>query len=522
MKLYEYILRAKDEFSGTFKKLADVAGIGSSKTDDLNKKLGQTDDKAKKLNNTFSDLKKTIATVLTVSAISAFGADLVQTTARMEGYSNAITFAAGSARQGAKDIEFLKKTSNELGISLESSLKGYKTIAGATIGTNLKPQTQRIFKSVAMGAAAMGLSGDQTEGALLALGQMISKGKVQAEELRGQLGERIPGAFQIAARAMNMTTGELDKFMQKGLLTADVFLPRFAAEMERTFASAIPTASQSTQAALNRMNDGFLLFKERIGKDLRGEMVGTMNTIRMLTDALGDNLEILKAVAVGIGSVFIAFQGYSAIAALIAAINPLTASLMALAAAIGLVYYQYQKMAALEKEQKNAYRNQAYIDEKKQIEELVKIYEKKFGLDEKAAKLRAIRVERNTNENLLSSLRQEIKDAETIYAFNERTAKITKLSRLIGGVKMRLKAIDDEEQSYKESTAAVNTPAVSKGIKEVIGGGNRSVNVNVNGVKFAENINVDMANKQEWEGLEKQFREFFARVINGGVYGATQ
>ena len=59
----------------------------------------------------------------------------------------------------------------------------------------------------------MHLSAYESEGAFKALEQMLSKGKVSAEELRGQLGERIPGAFQIAARAMGMTTSELDKFM---------------------------------------------------------------------------------------------------------------------------------------------------------------------------------------------------------------------------------------------------------------------------------------------------------------------
>ena len=49
---------------------------------------------------------------------------------------------------------------------------------------------------------------------------MISKGKVQAEELRGQLGERLPSAFQLAAKAMGMTTAQLDKFMADGKLTA--------------------------------------------------------------------------------------------------------------------------------------------------------------------------------------------------------------------------------------------------------------------------------------------------------------
>ena len=55
---------------------------------------------------------------------------------------------------------------------------------------------------------------------------MISKGKVQAEELRGQLGERLPSAFQLAAKAMGMTTAQLDKFMADGKLTAEDLLPK--------------------------------------------------------------------------------------------------------------------------------------------------------------------------------------------------------------------------------------------------------------------------------------------------------
>ena len=72
-------------------------------------------------------------------------------------------------------------------------------------------------------------------GALLAVSQMISKGTVQAEELRGQLGERLPGAFQIAARAMGVSTQELGKMLEQGKVVADDFLPKFAAELQKTY-----------------------------------------------------------------------------------------------------------------------------------------------------------------------------------------------------------------------------------------------------------------------------------------------
>jgi tape measure domain-containing protein len=107
----------------------------------------------------------------------------------------------------------------------------------------------------------MSLSADDAQGVFLALGQIASKGKVQAEELRGQIGERVPGAFGIAARAMGVTTAELDKMMEQGKLTASDFLPKFAAEMEKTFQGAVPKAANSLQANMNRISNAFYDFK---------------------------------------------------------------------------------------------------------------------------------------------------------------------------------------------------------------------------------------------------------------------
>ena len=54
------------------------------------------------------------------------------------------------------------------------------------------------------------------ESVFLAISQMISKGKVSAEELRLQLAERMPGAVNIFAKAIGVTTSELDKMLQEG------------------------------------------------------------------------------------------------------------------------------------------------------------------------------------------------------------------------------------------------------------------------------------------------------------------
>ena len=102
---------------------------------------------------------------------------------------------------------------------------------------------------------------------------MISKGRVSAEELRGQLGEQIPGAFQIAARAMGMTTRELDKFMSDGNLMADEFIPKFSSQIKKEFAGGLAEASNSLQSSLNRLNTEWFLFKGELADGLRPVMI---------------------------------------------------------------------------------------------------------------------------------------------------------------------------------------------------------------------------------------------------------
>lgn len=91
------------------------------------------------------------------------------------------------------------------------------------------------FTAVAASSAKLQLGSEQTQGIFRALEQMMSKGTVQAEELRGQLGDRLPGAFQIAARAMGVTTIQLGEMMKKGQVLTRDFLPKFTQELKRTF-----------------------------------------------------------------------------------------------------------------------------------------------------------------------------------------------------------------------------------------------------------------------------------------------
>lgn len=152
------------------------------------------------------------------------------------------------------EMNFLQRTADDLGQEFYALAEGYKGIAAASKGTTMEGQATRdIFLAVTQAGTALKMTNEEIDGSLRAVAQMMSKGTVQAEELRGQLGERLPGAFQLAAKSMGMTTAELGKALEQGQVMSDVMLPRLAAVLSHTYGDAALEAAKSTQASINRM-----------------------------------------------------------------------------------------------------------------------------------------------------------------------------------------------------------------------------------------------------------------------------
>jgi tape measure domain-containing protein len=130
----------------------------------------------------------------------------------------------------------LEKASEDLGQDLSLVEEQYTSLTASSLGTRLEGEaTDKIFNSIVSTMGRLKKPSEQTERALLAIGQMMSKGTVASEELKGQLAETLPGSFSIAARAIGVTTSKLTDMLQKGEVIASDFLPKFADELERTF-----------------------------------------------------------------------------------------------------------------------------------------------------------------------------------------------------------------------------------------------------------------------------------------------
>lgn len=202
-------------------------------------------------------------------AIAAWGASLLYVgksilDAQIELQRLEQSYKSVFGESAAAQLQTVYEQTDRVGLNFFKTAEAAKSFFAAGQGTTLTTELDDIFKAVTNAGAALQLSTEQVNGTFIALGQMISKGKVQAEELRGQLGERLPGAFQMAAKAMGMTTAELDKFMADGKLTAEDLLPKLAKVLQEVYAKSAENAANTAQGAINRMSTEWTLFKANV------------------------------------------------------------------------------------------------------------------------------------------------------------------------------------------------------------------------------------------------------------------
>lgn len=257
----------------------DASGLASA-VQQANQQIGTLSQQVQKasedMKEGFGRLRSVGLQVMAALGLADLAKQSLDASIKLEKMSTTLRFASGSADEAAKNNEFLRRTVKELGLDLATAGDAFAKLAAAARGTKLEGEGARsVFDAVAKASTAMGLNAEQTQGALLAVQQMMSKGTVQAEELRGQLGERLPGAFQIAARSLGVTTEELGKLLEKGMVPAAEFLPRFAAQLRVELGDAALKAADSLQAAMNRMQSAKLeALKAMQNADLTKAMFG--------------------------------------------------------------------------------------------------------------------------------------------------------------------------------------------------------------------------------------------------------
>jgi tape measure domain-containing protein len=167
-----------------------------------------------------------------------------------------------------QQLAVVEKLSKQFAIPQEVITRQYTKLAASVTGAGGSfKDAEKAFLGVAAGVRGTGGSLQDLESSLIATAQVFSKGKVSAEELRQQIGERLPGAFTLFAKSLDMTPQELDKALEDGKVSLQDF-QKFSELLFDKYGKAAEAIVNSPAAAGERLAVELSKLRENVGSAL--------------------------------------------------------------------------------------------------------------------------------------------------------------------------------------------------------------------------------------------------------------
>ena len=161
-----------------------------------------------------------------VGKVKELGREFVQAIVQGDKMRLAMNSIYKDSGLAASQIQFLKDSANAAGVSYGDLSKDFIRFSASMKSANIPlQQANELFAALTRAGGSLGMSAEETSGALNALGQMASKGVVSMEELRQQLGDRLPGAFGLVAKGLGITEAALVDLVSSGSLAARDLFP---------------------------------------------------------------------------------------------------------------------------------------------------------------------------------------------------------------------------------------------------------------------------------------------------------
>ena len=173
------------------------------------------------------------------------------------------------------------KISTKYALSQKTILKGFTQLqASADAAGFTVEDTGKLMEGLLARTLASGKGIEEFKGVMLAASQILSKGKLQAEEARGQIGERIPGFMADLAASMGVEMKTLDKMMEQGEVTLKHFFKlgedllanneKIAVKMANSYANAGARLEASTEKLQIALGARSMIIGAKFQQGLKG------------------------------------------------------------------------------------------------------------------------------------------------------------------------------------------------------------------------------------------------------------
>ena len=219
-----------------------------------------------------------------VDGLTTYAAAIATTYAEVNKSRIALAGVVKDQKDYDNAIAASTQISNNFLLPIDQATRQFTKLQASVAGAGFKTEeTKQVFNGIASAIIATGGSTEDLNGALTATAQVFSKGKVTAEELRGQIGERLPGAFTIFAQSIGKTPQQLDEALQKGEVSLADFL-KFTQELTKRYAKtaeiladAPENAGARLQVALTAASAAYGGFFQQVGAGFQDYLTDLLN-----------------------------------------------------------------------------------------------------------------------------------------------------------------------------------------------------------------------------------------------------
>lgn len=155
--------------------------------------------------------------------------ELLDNARKLDKAQTVLKNVSNTTKSYSDNLKFVNSLSKKYNQELTTLMGNYAKFHSIATNSNMTlEQQEHIYESLTRAAAFFNLSADEMNSMMLAVNQMMSKGKVSSEEFTRQLSERLPGTLNIVADAYGVTAGQMLKMIQNGQVMATDLLPKLA------------------------------------------------------------------------------------------------------------------------------------------------------------------------------------------------------------------------------------------------------------------------------------------------------
>ncbi len=188
--------------------------------------------------------------------LAAIGAASIKAAGNMEQMKNGLASMMGGAEAASAELSKLQEIAKLPGINLNQAIAGSLRLQAVGLSAD---QARKSMTSFSNALTLAGGNSEDLAGVTLALTQIVSKGKVFAEEIN-QIAERVP---QVRKAMMNIWgTADTEALQKMGISTED-FIAKVTDELAK-----LPKATGGINNAIDNTGQAITMFLANLGEDI--------------------------------------------------------------------------------------------------------------------------------------------------------------------------------------------------------------------------------------------------------------